>query len=94
MYDVIYEAEIALCNINKQPLQLKFQNDPKLAGPSETLSSAQNRANSSRAGKQPTRANMFMQTTFEIDYGGVVGGKKVFSLADTTVRDRLQAAYS
>jgi len=23
MYDVIYEAEIALCNINKQPLQLK-----------------------------------------------------------------------
>ena len=22
MYDVIYEAEIALCNINKQPLQL------------------------------------------------------------------------
>jgi hypothetical protein len=24
MYDVIYEAEIALCNINKQPLQLIF----------------------------------------------------------------------
>jgi hypothetical protein len=24
MYDVIYEAEIALCNINKQPLQLKM----------------------------------------------------------------------
>jgi hypothetical protein len=23
MYDVIYEAEIALCNINKLPLQLK-----------------------------------------------------------------------
>jgi len=22
MYDVIYEAEIALCNMNKQPLQL------------------------------------------------------------------------
>jgi hypothetical protein len=24
MYDVIYEAEIALCNINKQPLQLNL----------------------------------------------------------------------
>ena len=24
MYDVIYEAEIALCNINKQPLQLSY----------------------------------------------------------------------
>jgi len=24
MYDVIYEAEIALCNINKQPLQLNY----------------------------------------------------------------------
>jgi hypothetical protein len=24
MYDVIYEAEIALCNINKLPLQLKI----------------------------------------------------------------------
>jgi hypothetical protein len=26
MYDVIYEAEIALCNINKQPLQPKARN--------------------------------------------------------------------
>jgi hypothetical protein len=25
MYDVIYEAEIALCNINKLPLQLKLK---------------------------------------------------------------------
>jgi hypothetical protein len=25
MYDVIYEAEIALCNINKQPLQLNME---------------------------------------------------------------------
>jgi len=24
MYEVNYEAEIALCNINKQPLQLKI----------------------------------------------------------------------
>jgi hypothetical protein len=26
MYDVIYAAEIALCNINKLPLQLKIKN--------------------------------------------------------------------
>jgi hypothetical protein len=26
MYDVIYAAEIALCNINKHPLQLKICN--------------------------------------------------------------------